>query len=342
MRVAMYYSNTDIRLEKAPVPRIGSHEILMRVEASGICGSDIMEWYRLHKIPLVLGHEVAGVVAKAGRNVRKFKVGDRIVATHHVPCNTCEYCRNDHHTVCETLRKTNFHPGGFSESLRLPAINVRHGTFKIPKNVSFDEATYVEPLGCVVRAQRQAGVGKGKRVLVIGSGIAGILHVKVARLLKAKTIITTDIDAFRLRMAKKSGATATVHAKEDVPLRVRKINKGRLADVVILCAGAQSAIRQGLQSLERGGVALIFTAAQKDTQLPLSTNDIFWRNETTILSSYAASPQDLNAALQLIAKKKIIVKDMITHRFPLGETYKGFALMCKPNRSMKIIIEPQK
>ncbi len=338
----MYYSNTDIRLEETPVPRIGKKEILMRIEASGICGSDIMEWYRIHKVPLVLGHEVAGVVAKVGGDVRGFKEGDRIVSTHHVPCNRCEYCLNGHHTVCETLRKTNFYPGGFAEFVRIPSINVLHGTFKIPKNVTWDEATFVEPLGCVIRGQRQARMGKGKRVLVVGSGIAGMLHVKVARLLKAKSVIATDIDSYRLRMAKKCGATAVIHAREDVAQNVRPINKGRLADLVILCAGAQCAIRQGLRSLERGGTALVFTAAQKDTCLPLATNDIFWRNETTIMSSYAAGGQDLKEALQLISRKRIIVKDMVTHRFPLKETQKGFALTCKPDKSMKVIIEPQK
>ncbi len=342
MRVAMYYSNHDVRLEEFKRPEINSDEALMRIEASGICGSDVMEWYRKDKVPLVLGHEVAGTLEEIGRNVKGFKVGDRVVATHHVPCGDCEYCRNDHETVCETLRQTHFDPGGFSEFVRIPEINLKLGTLKIPKNVSFEEATFVEPLGCVVRGQRSVNMKSGKRVLVLGSGIAGLLHIKLARYWKAKTIVATDIDPFRLKMAKKFGATAVVHASENVPGYLRAYHKGRLADCVILCSGAQSAIEQGLRCVERGGTILIFTAASQDSCLPVPTNEIFWRSEVTVLSSYAASPRDLKDALALISKKKIRVKDMITHELPLGEIQKGFDLVVNPKDSIKVIIHPQK
>ncbi len=342
MRVAQYYSNTDVRVESMPTPEIGPGEILMKVEASGICGSDVMQWYRIHKVPLVLGHEVSGIVDALGKGVKGFKVGDRIVATHHVPCYQCEYCLNGHESVCETLRTTKFYPGGFSEYIRLPKINVECGTFRLPSKVSFDDATFVEPLGCVLRGQRLAQGVKGKRVLIIGSGIAGILHVKAAKFFKAKSIIATDIDAFRLEMARKCGAHLTVNAREDVPSKVKDFFKGRLANLVILCAGNQSAILQGLQSVERGGTVLIFTAAPQDAVFPLSINDMFWRTELTVLSSYAASRRDLKEALALIAQKKIIVKDMITHRLPLEETQRGFQLVEKPDQSMKVIICPNK
>ena len=137
MRVAMYYSNNDIRIEEKPIPRIGPDEILVRIEASGICGSDVMEWYRINKVPLVLGHEITGEIVKVGTNVDKYQVGDRVAASHHVPCNTCYYCRQGNHTVCDTLRSTNFDPGGFSEFVRLPSINVDRGIYVLPRNVSF-------------------------------------------------------------------------------------------------------------------------------------------------------------------------------------------------------------
>ncbi len=340
MRVAVYYSNTDLRIEDQPVPTISDDEALMRIEASGICGSDVMEWYRRDKVPLVLGHEVAGTISRIGKKVKKFKVGDRVVATHHVPCLKCEYCRSGHETVCETLRKTHFYPGGFAEFIRLPAINLRLGTLKIPQNVSFEEASFVEPLGCVFRGQRLAGMKTGKRVLIIGSGISGLLHVKLAKALKAKTIIATDVDSFRLQMAKKFGATAAFDARENIPAKVRKINKGRGADIVILCSGAQAAVEQGLKSVERGGTVLIFTAAAKDSFLPVTTNEIFWRTEVSVLSSYAASPNDLKEALRLIAQKKVKVKDMITHRLSLEQIQKGFDLVVRPDYSIKVIIQP--
>jgi len=200
----------------------------------------------------------------------------------------------------------------------------------------------VEPLGCVIRGQRLAGMKKGKRVLVIGSGMAGLLHVKLAKFLLAKTIVATDVDPYRLQLAQKCGALAAIDANDNVPEKFKELNQGKLADLVIICAGAQAAIEQGLKAVTRGGTVLIFTAAGKDSLLPVATNEIFWRSEVTILSSYAAAPADLKEALKLIAKRKIVVKDMITHRLPLKDIQRGFDLVVHPDHSMKVIIEPQK
>lgn len=238
MRVAVWYHNRDVRLEERPVPRIGPGETLLRVEASGICGSDVMEWYRLDRAPFVLGHEIGGQVAEVGEGVESFRVGDRVSALHHVPCNTCYYCLRGRQTLCRTLRRTSFDPGGFAEYLRLPAIKVDRGVFLLPDEMSFEEATFLEPLACVLRGQRTAGVQPGDSVLVIGSGIAGLLHILLARALGARRIIATDINRFRLDTARKLGADASIHAEtEDLPGSVRRANRGRLADKVILCPG---------------------------------------------------------------------------------------------------------
>ena len=206
MRVAMYYSNRDIRIEEMPRPKIGVGELLIRVEASGICGSDVMEWYRINRTPLVLGHEIAGTVEEVGDGVKTYKKGDRVACAHHVPCGECRYCLAGHETVCDTLRKTNFYPGGFCEYLRLPKINVDYGVLSLPDPVSFEEATFIEPLACVIRGQRLAGMKPGISVLVVGSGIAGLLHINLAKVIGAKPIISTDISDYRLRAAKKIGA----------------------------------------------------------------------------------------------------------------------------------------
>ncbi|MBI4834452.1 MAG: alcohol dehydrogenase catalytic domain-containing protein [Planctomycetes bacterium] len=341
MRVAMYYNNKDIRIEEQPKPQAGKGELVMRIEASGICGSDVMEWYRIKKAPLVLGHEVAGVVDEIGQGVTKYKKGDRIVAAHHVPCNTCHYCQSGHHTTCDTLRQTNFHPGGFAEYVRLPAINVERGVFKIPEGISFEEATFTEPLACVLRGQRQANIKKGQSVLVIGSGIAGLLHIKCARALGAGKIFATDIDDFRLDSAKKFGADFAVKSTEYSPAMLQKNNDGRLADLVILCAGATSAVKQALESVERGGTILFF-APTNDEEITVPINKLFWRNEVTMTSSYAGSEKDHLDAMELIRSKKVAVKDMITHRFGLKDTVKGFQLTARPDKSIKIIIEPHR
>ncbi|HEX21627.1 MAG TPA: alcohol dehydrogenase, partial [Actinobacteria bacterium] len=164
MRVAVWYNNKDIRIEEQPMPKIGPHEILMRVEAAGICGTDVMEWYRIDRAPLVLGHDVAGEIVEVGVDVKGYKCGDRIMAAHHVSCNTCHYCLSGHETVCKTLRQTNFDPGGFTEYIRLPAINVDRGVYRLPDNLSYEEATFVEPLACVYRGQRLVGLKPGQSV----------------------------------------------------------------------------------------------------------------------------------------------------------------------------------
>jgi L-iditol 2-dehydrogenase len=342
MRVAVYYSNNDVRLEDMPKPFINESEMLVRVEASGICGSDVMEWYRINRVPLVLGHEIAGTVVETGKRVRNYKAPDRVVIAHHVPCGECRYCRDGHETACETLRKTNFDPGGFAEFIRVPKINVEKGVFLIPMSVSFEEATFVEPLACIIRGQRLAGFKKGKTVLVVGSGISGLLHIKLAKANGAKNVFATDISDFRLNAARASGATAAINAKDYSPEKLKALNDGHLADLVIICAGAPSAFEQGLRSVERGGTVLIFTAAGKDETLPVPINDIFWRSEVTITSSYAGSPQDHVEAMEKIRSRKITVHDMITHRFPLKEAVMGFKLVAEAGESIKVIVEPQK
>ena len=217
MRVAMYYNNKDIRIEEMAVPKITADgELLIRIEASGICGSDVMEWYRINRAPFVLGHEIAGEVVAAGEGVDRYKKGDRVVASHHVPCNTCRFCLKGHYTVCDTLRKTNFDPGGLAEYVRLPAINVDRGVYMIPQGVSWEDASFAEPLACVLRAQRKAQIGPGDTVLVIGSGMAGLLHIQLARALGATCVLAVDINEERLALAGKFGADGTIHWEADV------------------------------------------------------------------------------------------------------------------------------
>jgi len=331
-----------VRVEEIPVPRIGPGELLVRVVASGICGSDVMEWYRLDRAPLVLGHEIAGEVVEVGEGVETYKVGNRVTVAHHVPCNTCHYCLNGNPTVCDTLRRTNFDPGGFAEYVRLPSINVERGVFLLPDDVSYEDATFVEPLACVLRGQRRAYLQPGKTVLVIGSGISGLLHIQLARALGAGRIVATDISKYRLEAAKKFGADMAINAGDYSPERLREVNQGCLADVVIVCTGAVPAINQALVSVERGGAILFFAPTAPDISIPVSINDLFWRTEITLTTSYAGSPADYAAALSLIHARRVPLRDMITHRLGLAETGLGFRLVAEAQDSLKVIIEPQR
>lgn len=339
MKVAVYYNNRDVRLQEMPVPQIGAGELLIRTRASGICGSDLMEWYRIKKAPLVLGHEITGEVVEVGAGVGNFKSGDRVFSSHHVPCGRCRYCIAGHQSVCELLRTTHFDPGGFAEYIRVPKINVERGTFRIADSMSFDEGSFIEPLACVVRAQRFAGVTAGQTLLVIGSGISGLLHIQLARVSGAARIIATDINEYRLDAAKRFGADAIINGTDDVPVRLRELNDGRLADLVIVCTGAMPAIQQAIKSLDRGATLLFFapTAAGVDVPIPLFD---FWRDEIRVVTSYAGSGADLQESLNLIRDKKVRVGEMVTHRLSLAQAELGFKLTASGQDSLKVIIDP--
>ena len=337
MRVAMYYRNSDVRLEELPRPEPGDGEILVRSMACGVCGSDVLEWYRMKKAPLVLGHEMAGEIVEKAGGVQGFSVGDRVFVSHHVPCNTCHFCLSGHHTACETLHTTHYHPGGFAEYVRVPAINVDRGTFRLPESMTYDEATFIEPLACVVRGQRGLEIDPGSTVLVLGSGISGALHIALARHLGAGRIIATDVHPFRLDMARQLGADEVLSAEEDLPQRVRDVNGGLLADRVILCTGAPAAAFQALRCVERGGRVLFFAVPVSDITVPI--ND-FWRNDITIATSYAGAPTDLAQAIALLEAGVIPTGKMTTHRLPLADSQQGFLLVAGAGSSLKVIIHP--
>ncbi len=341
MRVAMYYNNRDVRLEEIPTPQIGPGELLVKVLASGICGSDVMEWYRIKKAPRVLGHEITGEIVEAGKEVKNYKIGDRVFVSHHVPCNTCQYCLNGFHTLCDTLRTTNFDPGGFAEYIRVPRINVDRGVFVLPEEISFDDGVFIEPLACVLRGQRLAKLRPGQSVFVIGSGISGVLHIALARASGAGWVMASDISEYRLKAAKQFGADEAILAKEVNTAKIREINQGRLADLVIVCAGTIFAYIQALQSVDRGGTVLCFAPLEPGLNFVFPFFD-FWNDGITLLPTYGGSPFDITTAIELIRAQRLPLREMITHRLPLKETGLGFQLVAEAKDSIKVIIEPHR
>ncbi len=348
MKIARYYSNDDVRVDEMLKPIIGPGEFLVKVKKSGICGSDILEYYRFAKMKklgvnsLVLGHEIAGDVVEISNTIKHLKVGDRVFVSHHVPCFECHYCKQGHHTACDLLHNTNFDPGGFAEYVRVPKVNIeKKGVYILDKNVSYEEAVFIEPLGCVCRAQRLANVKKGLTVLILGSGVSGILHIQLAKLRGVKKIIATDINEFRLQKAKKFGADAVFHANEDITTELKRVNEGRLADIVIVCAGALSAAKQALECAASGSKIIFFAVPKPGINLEVPIND-YWRNEITIMTSYGAAPEDLDEAYNWILSKRINVIDIITHRFPLSKVGEAFKVVCEAGESLKVILEPGK
>ncbi len=337
----MYYNNNDVRIQEMPKPIIGDDEILLKVMASGICGSDVTEWYRVPKAPKVLGHEATGIIEQTGKNVKKWKVGDRVFVSHHLPCTKCRYCKSGHHTACETLHATNYYPGGFSQYIRVPKINVQHGIYPLPRNMTFEEGTFIEPLACAVRGQRLSNLQEQDTVLIIGAGLAGILHIQLAKAKGVRNVIAADLNRYRLQLAEKFGARNAIDSTENLPQKLKTLNGGRLADQIIVCTGAKSAAVTALECVDKGGTILFFAVPDPSMRIPLPITE-FWRNEITIKTSYGAAPKDLQESLKLLTAKRVNVEKMITHRLSMQEASEGFKLVAAAQESLKVIIEPNR
>ncbi|MBI5212419.1 MAG: alcohol dehydrogenase catalytic domain-containing protein [Nitrospirae bacterium] len=336
MKVAVYYSNDDVRLEDRPVPRINAGEILVKMMASGICGTDVMQWYRQKKAPRVLGHEMAGEIVETGKGVDKFKTGDRVFVSHHVPCYNCSYCLNGNYTACEALHTGNYEPGGFSEYIRVPAENVKYGTLLLPDGMTYEDAAMIEPLACVVLGQKKIGLKKGQTILVIGSGISGLMHIQMAKS-KGATVIATDINEYRLNKALEFGADHVFNANEYSAEKLKDVNKGGLAEQVIVCASAKQAIDDAISSIDRNGKILFFAVSDADINIPAVR---FWRDEITVTFSYGAAPEDLKTTLNMIHSNIINARNMISHRIPLSNIQQGFKLVSEAKESLKVVITP--
>ena len=335
MKISMWYNNKDIRVEEVPTPTPGRKEILVKVMSCGICGSDIVEWYRLPRAPLVLGHEIGGEIVEVGGSVKKLRPGNRVFVAPKVPCMKCDYCKNGHYPVCSTIKDRM--PGGFAEYVLVPESLVENGTYRLPGNVTFDQSTFIEPLACGVRAQRLAGLKDEQIFMVIGCGMSGLLHIKLAKEKKCR-VIATDINKKRLETAKQFGADFTINAKEDVPERLIAENNKK-ADVVMVCASAVSAVEQAWKCVDKGGVVVFFAVPGPDKAVTIPIND-FWTKEVSIITSYYCGPPDIVDAIKLIESGKIKVDDMITHKLPLKDTAKGFQLVRDGHESLKVIIKP--
>jgi len=336
MKVGVYYSNSDIRVEDRPIPQIGDDDILLKVMASGICGSDLMEFHRIKKAPFVPGHELAGIIEKTGKNVTEYKTGERIFVTHHVPCDSCRECQRGYKTQCEDFKKiNNFSPGGFAPFIKVSGRSLETGTIRLPVEMSYEQASFIEPLGTVVEISETL---EGDTVLVFGAGVAGLLNIQLAKACGAGKLIAVDINEERLKAAKQFGAAFVVNAKDYTPDFLKQVNDGKLADRVIICTGASSATELAFDSYEQGGKIIFFATPQehKETKIQWYRH---WRNGLTIQVTYGATPRSNYTAFSLIKNKVVNVDDMITHRLPLARIAKGFELATK-GRGLKILIMP--
>lgn len=339
MKVAKLYSFEDIRIEDVPIPEIGPGDALIRTKACGICSGDVMPWYIEQKAPLVIGHEPTGEIVEIGREAAAlFKPGDRVFAHHHAPCMSCKCCLRGDYVQCETWRSSKIIPGGISEYILVPEINLRNDTLRLPEDVSFESGVLMEPAACVVKSLRRSNIKRGDTVFIIGLGVMGQLHVQLAREFGAGAIIGADMVPYRLQIASAFGADHVIDVKKyDALETLKDLTDGRMADIVIVGPNSAAAMRQGIKSAARGGTVTFFTPAKPGERLELDPNALYF-NDVNLVTSYSCGPDDTSAALGYIQKGVISPEKLITHRFRIGDSSKAFRMTAEGGDSLKSII----
>jgi len=334
VRAAVYHGEGRLAVQELPEPEAGPGELVVRVRACGLCGSDLMGWYQDPRAPVVLGHEPAGEVLEAGDGAA-FPVGARVFVHHHVPCMTCRLCRAGRHTLCARFRRTAIEPGGLAERVRVPAEIADTDVLALPDHLPDWAATLVEPLACVVRGQRLAGLAAGDRVAVVGAGAMGLLEVQAALAAGAGPVAAVEPRAERRELAGRLGARPVPVADPGV---VADALDGELADRVFVCTSDRRAIADALALAAPAGVVQLFAPTPPGEAVPLDLGSIFFR-EVSIQSTYSAGPHDTRAALELLAAGAVDAGALISHRLPLAEVEEAFRL-ARSGEALKVVIEP--
>jgi L-iditol 2-dehydrogenase len=336
VRAAVFQGAGRITPGEWPQPEVGSGELLLRVRGCGLCGSDIAKIVAPEtRGPAVLGHEVVGDVVRTGPGVAGFGVGDRVVAAHHVPCGTCHYCRRGSESMCRAFKASNLDPGGFAEYVRVPPANVRHATFRVPDHLTDEEASFVEPLACCVRAVDRARVESGDTAVVIGLGSIGCLFVQLLSRAGA-AVVGADPLSDRVARALTLGARAA-GAGDVAASAARELSEGRGADHVIITGGGPDVLPWAAGLAREGGTLHVFAGGPGES-LPLSLGTLYHR-ELTLTSTYSSSPATLARAFWLLSAGKVEVDRLITHRLPLERLAEGVELM-RRREALKVYVTP--
>ena len=346
MTAAVYRGVNDVRLETVPVPKIGTGEILVRVHTCGICGTDLKKIATgSHSAPRIFGHETTGVVAAAGENVTEFRIGDRVMVFHHIPCGECYYCQHKVFAQCPTYKKVGatagYEPsgGGFAEYVRVTEWIVHKGVIPIPGGVSFEQASFIEPVNTCMKGIETLGLKAGETVLVIGQGPIGIMLAVLARRCGVR-VITSDLFPRRHTIAKTFGLNENIDAStSDTVKAVEGMTEGRGADAVILAVAGNGMIRPAMDATRPGGRVLLFA----QTQHGEATIDpaAVCVDEKSVLGSYSASVDLQEESARFVLSGEMELERLISHRFPLSESVEALQLAAHPKPdSMKVVIQP--
>ncbi len=329
-----------VSLQDLPVPHLGHGEVLVRMKAAGICGTDLEKVHGGFGPGGVLGHEVSGIIEKTGEGVSGLKPGTPVVAHHHVPCYSCYYCQQGDYTMCDSFKATNLDPCGFAELFRVPSFNVARGAvIPLPDHVSFEEAAMVEPTACCVRALNRAQVQPGDNVLIVGLGPTGLTQLQLLRNMGAGTLIGTDIQRTRIDAGKKMGADLAINpAGEDVAKEVKRATRVGV-DLAIVATGNPKALSQAFSSVRKAGRILLFGAPAQGALFNLDISSLFAR-QISVITSYSCVEAEIQTALKLVARKALDLASIITHRFPLKEAPKALDFAASSPTAVKTMIVP--
>jgi L-iditol 2-dehydrogenase len=346
MQAAVYYGKDDVRLETVPVPTIGAGELLVRIHTCGICGTDLKKILTgSHSAPRIFGHEMAGQVVAMGEGVDNFTIGDRVMVFHHIPCGECYYCQKKVFAQCPVYKKVGatagFEPsgGGFAEYIRVMDWIVRKGVVKIPDQVSYEQASFIEPVNTCMKAMETLRLQPGETVLVVGQGPIGVMLAVLARR-AGTTVVTSDLHPQRLKISESYGLQHNVNAGTADPMaRVRELTDGRGADAVILATAGNSLIRPAIDAARPGGRIMLFAQTQR-SEVAIDPSAVCM-DEKTLMGSYSASVDLQDENVQLVFSGEIDFARLISHRFTLAQAVEALHVASHPGPdSMKIVIQP--
>lgn len=338
MRVARLHSYSDIRIEEMPIPEPGPGEALIRTRASGICSGDAMPWYIEKKAPLVLGHEPCGEVVRLGQGAMGVSVGSRVFVHHHAPCFVCRFCRRGDYVQCATWRSSRIAPGGISEYILVPEVNLRYDTIELPAELSFEDGAMVEPLGCVVKAMKRARVMKGDTALVIGLGFMGMLGVMTLKGYGATRVIGADMVPYRLDKARELGADEVIDVSRGALVeQIARLTDGAMANIVVVGPNDAAVMSAGISCAAPGGTVLLFTPARPGQSLAIDPNEIYFK-DISIVPSYSCGPTDTADAVEILRSGKVRAERLVTHRFGIDQAAEAFRITAEARDSLKCMV----